>query len=105
MDGFLRPFNSISVISGLWKSEHERLYAMKRHLGSERISPLARFEPATPWAEVASLIRLFAVCSMGGVFMRTANSDQTGRLIRVFARRTFYFIGLLCGGSVKHPFM
>ena len=36
MDGFYIPFNSISVISGWWKGEHERLCAMKRHLGFGR---------------------------------------------------------------------
>ena len=35
----LRPFSSISVISRQWKGEHERLCAMKRRLGSGRISP------------------------------------------------------------------
>ena len=35
--GFYVPFNSISVILGQWKGEHERLCAMKHHLGSERI--------------------------------------------------------------------
>ena len=40
-----RPFNSISVISRRWKGEHERLCAMKRRLGSGRISPPAGFEP------------------------------------------------------------
>ena len=47
MDGWvrvLRPFNSISVISWRWKGEHERLCAMKRRLGSGRISPPAGFE-------------------------------------------------------------
>ena len=49
MDGWVRvlcPFNSISVISRPWKGEHERLCAMKRRLGSGRISPPAGFEPA-----------------------------------------------------------
>ena len=44
MDGWvrvLRPFNNISVISRRWKGEHERLRAMKRRLGSKRISPPA----------------------------------------------------------------
>ena len=57
MDGsvrVLRPFNSISVISRRWKGEHERLCAMKRRLGSGRISPPAGFEPASPWTEVGS---------------------------------------------------
>ena len=36
--GFYVPFNSISVILGQWKGEHERLCEMKRRLGSERIS-------------------------------------------------------------------
>ena len=57
MDGWvmvLRPFDSISVISRRWKGEHERLCAMKRRLGSGRISPPARFEPANPWSEVGS---------------------------------------------------
>ena len=48
MDGWVRvlhPFNSISVISRQWKGEHERLCAMKRRLGSGRISPPAGFEP------------------------------------------------------------
>ena len=53
----LRHFNSISVISRRWKGEHERLCAMKRRLGSERISPSAGFEPATPWSEVGSANR------------------------------------------------
>ena len=53
MDGWvrvLRPFNSISVISRRWKGEHERLCAMKRRLGTGRISPPTGFEPATPWS-------------------------------------------------------
>ena len=60
MDGrvsVLRPFNSISVISRRWKGEHERLCAMKRRLGSGRISPPAGFKPATPWSEVGSANR------------------------------------------------
>ena len=60
MDGWvrvLRPFNSISVISRRWKGEYERLCAMKRRLGSGRISPPAGFEPATPWSEVGSANR------------------------------------------------
>ena len=60
MDGWVRvlhPFNSISIISRRWKDEHERLCAMKRHLGSGRISPPAGFEPATPWYEVGSTNR------------------------------------------------
>ena len=60
MDGWvrvLRPFNSISVISRRWKGEHERLCAMKRRLGSGRISSPAGFEPATPWSEVGSANR------------------------------------------------
>ena len=51
---FYVPFNSISVISRRWKGENEKLCAMKRRLGSGRISPLARFEPATQWSEVGS---------------------------------------------------
>ena len=42
------PFNSLSVITRRWKHEHERLCAMKRRLGSGRISPPAGFKPATP---------------------------------------------------------
>ena len=55
--GFYIPINSISVISGQWKGEHERLCAMKHHLGSERISPPAGFKPATPWSQVMSANR------------------------------------------------
>ena len=61
MDGWisvLRPFNSISVISRRWKGEHEKLCAMKRRLGSGRISPPAGFKPATPWSKVGSANRL-----------------------------------------------
>ena len=36
-----------SVFSGQWKGEHESHCAMKRRLGSGRISPPARFEHAT----------------------------------------------------------
>ena len=42
----------LSVISGRWKGEHERLCAMKCCLCSGRISPQAGFEPATRWSEV-----------------------------------------------------
>ena len=41
----LRPFDSISVISRRWKGEHERLCAMKRCLGSGRISPCVMRKP------------------------------------------------------------
>ena len=57
MDGWvrvLRPFNSISVILRRWKGEHERLCAMKRSLGSGRISLSAGFEPAIPWSKVTN---------------------------------------------------
>ena len=60
MDGWVRvlhPFNSISIISRRWKGEHEMLCAMKRRLGSGRISPPAGLEPATPWSEVGSANR------------------------------------------------
>ena len=36
--GFYAHFKSGSVISGRWKGEHEILWAMKRRLGSGRIS-------------------------------------------------------------------
>ena len=51
--------NSISVISRRWKGKHERLCAMKRRLGSGKISTPAPagFEPATPWSEVGSANR------------------------------------------------
>ena len=38
---FYVPFNSISVILRRWKGEYDRLCAMKRRLGSGRISPPA----------------------------------------------------------------
>ena len=88
MDGWvrvLRPFDSISVISRRWKGEHERLCAMKRRLGSGRISPPAGFEPATPWSEVGRANQAF--------FMRMP------RLIWVFAGRTATLLVLSRGGS------
>ena len=33
---FYVPFNNISVISGWWKDEHERLCVVKRRLGLEK---------------------------------------------------------------------
>ena len=54
---FYVPFNSISVITGRWKGEHERLCVVKRRLGSEKILPLAGFESTTPWSEVGSANR------------------------------------------------
>ena len=44
--GFYVP-STVFVISRRWKGEHERLCAMKRRLGSGRISPPAGFEPVT----------------------------------------------------------
>ena len=54
MDGWVRVLHPFNSISGWWKGEHERLCAMKRCLGSGRISPLAGFEPTTLWSEVRS---------------------------------------------------
>ena len=78
----LRPFNSISVTLRRWMDEHERLCAMKRRLGSGRISPPAGFEPATPWTEIGSANRsatrtlLYAKSGHGylkyGVFVTTS---------------------------------
>ena len=45
MSGFYFSFNSFSVISKGWKCEHERLCAMKRLLGSGRISPVRVSNP------------------------------------------------------------
>ena len=45
------------MISGRWKGEHERPCAVKRRLGSERISPSAGFELETPRSEVGSAYR------------------------------------------------
>ena len=47
---FCVPFNSVSVISGEWEGENEKLCGTKCSLASERISPLAEFKPATPWS-------------------------------------------------------
>ena len=55
--GFNVSFNSISVISEGRKGEHERLCAVKRLLGSERISPAAGFETGAPWSELGSAKR------------------------------------------------
>ena len=46
--GIYVSFNSILVVSEGWKGEHERLCAMKRLLGSERILPAAGFEHEAP---------------------------------------------------------
>ena len=51
--GFYVP-STVFVILRRWKGEHERLCAMKRRLGSARISPPAGFEPATQWSKVGS---------------------------------------------------
>ena len=43
----LCPFYSISVISGRWDADNERLCAMEPSYWSERFPPLAGFEPGT----------------------------------------------------------
>ena len=40
-------FNSISVISGQWAGDNERLCAMEPHLPLKRSSPQVRLEPGT----------------------------------------------------------
>ena len=73
--GFYVSFNSISVISRRWNSEHERLCAMKLRLDSGTISPPAGFELSTPWSEVRSakysatrtLPKVNKCCSLKGV--------------------------------------
>ena len=47
---FLRPFQQYFSPIRTRKGEHERLCAMKRRLGSERILPPARFKPETSQA-------------------------------------------------------
>ena len=63
--GFHFPSTSISVISRRWKGEHERFCAMKRRLGSGRISPPAGFEPATIGRGRSSLV----YCSKLNVYL------------------------------------
>ena len=82
MDGWvrvLRPFNSISVISRRWNGEHARLCAMKRRLGSGRISPPAGFEPATPWSEVGSANRS-ATRTLQTTYMQTTDAYLSFKL-------------------------
>ena len=43
----LCPFYSISVISGRWDADNERLCAMEPSYWLERVPPLAGFEPGT----------------------------------------------------------
>ena len=72
--GFYVSFNSISVISEGWNGEHKKLCAMKRFLGSERISPAAGFKPGAPWSEVGS-----------------AKSSVTSRILRVWLGQGYGF--------------
>ena len=53
----LSPFPQYFSHIRRWKGEYEGLCAMKRHLGSERISPPARFEPETPKSIIGSTYR------------------------------------------------
>ena len=87
-DGWVRvlhPFNSISVISRRWKGEHERLCAMKCHLGSRRITPPAGFEPATLWTEVGSVNRSATRTLLCLV------EDYSTNTVRKFHCLSFYF--------------
>ena len=84
MDGWvrvIRPFNIISVISRRWKGEHERLCAMKRRLGSGRLSPPGGFEPATPWTEVGSANRSATRTLLMGKWCLNASSFIFERII------------------------
>ena len=47
--------DNISVISGRWKGDHDRLCAMNHRLGSNKISSPVGFELATPWSDVGSV--------------------------------------------------
>ena len=99
----LRPFNSISVISRRWKGEHERLCAMKRRLGSGRISPPAGFEPATPWTEVGSAnrsaTRTLLTCSGANIWGQMW--DVTGCRINMFFN---HFLLTWQLGASKHVY-
>ena len=46
MTWLLRPFNNISVISGRWEDDNERLCAMEPRLRLKRFSYRAGIEPA-----------------------------------------------------------
>ena len=79
--GFYVPFNSISVISGRWKGEHERFCAMKRRFGSGRVSPPA----STLYGSVVSVVIFYIFWSFGTVGFNTFIWEQ--RIAQPGARR------------------
>ena len=109
MDGWVRvlhPFNSISAISRQWKEEHERLCAVKRCLGSGRISPPAEFEPVTPWSEVGSANRS-AMRTLLWHCMRRHSSIYTDRQKIPFRESSCHPLRLVqfmirCNGTFVH---
>ena len=55
-------FNSISVLSGRWLADNERLCAMEPLLRSERFPPQARLEPGTGRSKGQ---RYYTLCPVG----------------------------------------
>ena len=50
-------FNSVSIISGSWELDYERLFAMKPSLGLERFPSIAQIEPRTTILASSSALR------------------------------------------------
>ena len=92
----LYPFYSISVISGRWDADNERLCAMEPSYWLERFSPVAGFEPGT--ARTADQGFVYWITGLPKVYEAY---DHTGSNLKVLAE-CFFFYDILFSYQTFH---
>ena len=91
----LCPFYSISVISGRWDADNERLCAMEPSYWSERLPPLAGFRPET--ARAAGQGYTYWATGLPEVYEAYVHTSSNLKVLiatpcRMFFLITFFFL-------------
>ena len=84
------PFYSISIISGRWDADNERLYAMKPSYWSERFPPLEGFGPGTARAEGQGLT--YWATGLPKLYETYVHTGSNLKVLIAHACRMFLFI-------------
>ena len=109
----LCPFYSISVISGRWDADNERLCAMEPSYWLERFPPLAGFEPGTAraagqgftyWATGLPKVYEAYVHSGSNQKVLIAHPCKMFFMTFFFSYRTFHFYANLSNMTLKDAY-
>ena len=85
----LYPFYSISVISGRWDADNERLCAMEPCYWLERFPPVAGFEPGT--ARTADQGFVYWITGLPKVYEAYVHTGSNLKVLTAHPCRMFFF--------------